>query len=115
MNSVISLSILDSEFEGRKDAQGRTVRPYYLLNQFDASSELHLDVRRMLERRLGDQMAPCVIHRSSLVDEALAEGMTVLDYSPAASISQDYLQLADWLRSILPTGDSTAAGRWKEQ
>jgi hypothetical protein len=60
----------------------------YLLNQFDASSPLHLDVREMLQQQLGDRLLPFVLRRSSAVSEALAEGMTVIDYAPDSPVAK---------------------------
>jgi MinD-like ATPase involved in chromosome partitioning or flagellar assembly len=37
-----------------------------------------------------------------MVSEALAEGMTVLDYAPDAPVAQDYREVASWLRSVSP-------------
>ena len=53
-----------------------------MLNQFDASLPLHLDVREVLRRQLGDRLLPFVVRRAPAVSEALAEGMTVVDYAP---------------------------------
>ena len=62
----------------------------YLLNQFDASVPLHLDVRATLQQQLGDRLLPFVLRRSSAVSEALAEGMTVIDYAPDSAAAEDY-------------------------
>lgn len=89
---------------------------YYLLNQFDASSPLHLDVRAMLQQQLGSRLAPLVLHRSPAVSEALAEGMTVLDYAPGLEVADDYRQLAGWLRSLAAPAASSHVGlRWLER
>ena len=77
-------------------------KPLYLLNQFDASSPLHRDVRAILQQQLGDRLLPFVLRRSSLVSEALAEGMTVIDYAPGSEVAADYRDLAGWLRSFGP-------------
>ena len=86
------------------DADGRPVQPYYLLNQFDASLPLHLDVREVLRRQLGDRLLPFVIRRAPSVSEALAEGMTVMDYAPDAPVAEDYMNLATWLRTHCRAG-----------
>ena len=67
---------------------------FYLLNQFDASSPLHLDVRETLQQQLGDRLLPLVLRRSSAVSEALAEGTTVIDYAPGSAVAEDYMHLA---------------------
>jgi len=102
MNSVISLQALEKLFRGITDADGRSLLPFYVLNQFDATLALHLDVREVFRRQLGDRLLRVAIRRSPAVSEALAEGMTVVDYAPEAPVSQDYLDVASWLRSVSP-------------
>jgi cellulose biosynthesis protein BcsQ len=102
MNSVISLQAVERVFRGIVDSDGRPLLPYYVLNQFDVSLPLHLDVREVLRRQLGDRLLRFVIRRSPAVSEALAQGMTVVDYEPDAPVSQDYIDVAAWLRSITP-------------
>jgi cellulose biosynthesis protein BcsQ len=106
MSSVAGLELLE----------GSLGSPLYLLNRFDASSPLHLDVRAMLQQRLGDRLLPFVLHHSSAVSEALAEGMTVLDYAPGSEAAQDYRRLASWLRSYAaPTVAGNDGVRWSER
>ncbi len=102
MNSVISLQAVERLFRGITDSDGRPLLPFYVLNQFDASLPLHLDVREVFRRQLGDRLLRFAIRRSQAVSEALAEGMTVLDYAPDSPVSHDYLDVALWLRSISP-------------
>ncbi len=98
MNSVISLQSVEKFFSGINDGDGRPLQPYYVLNQFDTSlpapSWMFGEVMR---RQLGDRLLPFVIRRAPAVAEALAEGMTVVDYAPDAPVSSDYLNLATWL------------------
>ncbi len=100
MNSVISLQAVEKFFAGITDADGQQVQPCYLLNQFDAGQSLHLDVREVLRQQLGKRLLPFVICRAPSVSEALAEGMTVIDYAPYAAVSDDYRNIASWLRAI---------------
>jgi cellulose synthase operon protein YhjQ len=116
MNSVISLQSVEKFFHSIIDADGRPVQPYYLLNQFDASLPLHLDVREVLRRQLGDRLLPFVIHRAPAVSEALAEGMTVVDYAPESAVAEDYLNVATWLRTIAaPATAGFRNVRWSER
>ncbi len=116
MNSVISLQAVEKFFQGATDADGRPLQPYYLLNQFDASLPLHLDVREVLRRQLGDRLLPFVIRRAPAVSEALAEGMTVVDYAPDAPVSEDYVHVATWLRNIAaPAAAGFRSVRWSER
>lgn len=116
MNSVISLQTVERFFEGITDNDGRPVLPHYVLNQFDASLPLHLDVREVLRRQLGDRLLPFVVRRAPAVSEALAEGMTVVDYAPDAAIAEDYMNIAGWLRNLSPPATQGFRNiRWSER
>ena len=112
MNSVISLHSVERYFQGAVDGEGRPIRPLYLINHFDSSLPLHLDVREVLRRQLGDRLLPFAIRRSPAVSEALAEGMTVVDYSPEGTVSEDYQTLANWLRGIAPPASQGLRTTW---
>jgi cellulose synthase operon protein YhjQ len=116
MNSVISLQTVEKYFHGTVDADGRPLQPYYVINQFDASLPLHLDVREVLRRQLGERLLPFVIRRTPSVSEALAEGMTVMDYAPETPIAEDYQSVAAWLRTIAaPAAAGFRNVRWSER
>ncbi len=116
MNSVISLGYVESCFSEMSDGEGNPLQPFYVLNQFDSSLPLHLDVREVLRRKLGDRLLPFVIRRAPSVSEALTEGMTIVDYAPDAPVAEDYANVATWLRTIAA---AAAAGfrsvRWTER
>ena len=116
MNSVISLHTIERYFEGVQDSEGKPLLPFYLLNGFDASLPLHLDVREVLRGKLGERLLPSAVRRSPAVSEALAEGMTVIDYAPEASITEDYQKLAGWLRGVsAPATQAERNTRWSER
>jgi len=116
MNSVLGIKNMERFFAGAQDAEGRPVRPYYVLNQFDASLPLHLDVREVLRQQLGDRLLPIMIRRSPAVAEALAEGMTVMDYAPESPVAEDYTHLAEWARNLAaPAQNSMRSIRWSER
>jgi cellulose synthase operon protein YhjQ len=110
LSSVASLGSLEAFF-GQDDGVA-----HYLLNQFDGASSLHRDVREMLQHRLGDRLLPLVLRRSVAVSEALAEGMTVIDYAPGSATAEDYWNLAGWLRSLsAPAARGRSGVRWTER
>ncbi len=116
MNSVLSIQNVERYFAGAVDSDGRAVQPYYVLNQFDASLPLHLDVREVLRQQLGDRLLPVMIRRSPSVAEALAEGMTVIDYAPEAPVTEDYIHLAEWVRKLAaPAVTGLRSIRWSER
>jgi len=116
MNSVISLQAVERAFRGITDSEGRPLLPFYVLNQFDAALPLHLDVREVFRRKLGDRLLRFAIRDSPAVSEALAEGTTVLDYAPSAPVAQDFLDIALWLRSVSPPATAEFRSlRWGER
>jgi len=115
MSSVISLTVVEKFFADITDASGKPVHPRYVLNGFDASQPLHLDVREVLRQQLGDRLLAFVIRRSPAVSEALAEGMTVMDYAPDTAVAHDVLNLASWLRTQAAPAPGFRKARWSEQ
>jgi cellulose biosynthesis protein BcsQ len=121
MNSVVSVGAIESFFRHAGGNQnnhpgGKQILPYYILNQFDYSLPLHLDVREILREQIGDRLLPFALRRSPAVSEALAEGMTVMDYAPNATVAEDYMHLAEWVRSLSAPASQTYRGvRWSER
>jgi cellulose synthase operon protein YhjQ len=116
MNSVVSFSSIDSFFQHNGNAQAKPPLPFYVLNQFDPSLPLHLDIREVLREQLGDRLLPFVLRRAPAVSEALAEGMTVMDYAPNSTVAEDFGSLAGWVKSQSAAASSTYRGvRWSER
>ncbi|HTJ28911.1 MAG TPA: cellulose biosynthesis protein BcsQ [Acidobacteriaceae bacterium] len=120
MNSVVSVGAIESFFRHNgsagQRAGDRQIQPYYLLNQFDPSLPLHLDVREILREQIGDRLLPFTLRRSPAVSEALAEGMTVIDYAPSTPLAEDYVSLAGWVRSLAaPAAQANRGVRWSER
>lgn len=116
MNSVVSVGSIDSFFQRNSATAGKQVLPLYVLNQFDPSLPLHLDVREVLREQLGDRLLPFVLRRAPVVSEALAEGMTVMDYAPNSGLAEDFGSLAGWVKSLSAPASSGFRGvRWSER
>jgi cellulose synthase operon protein YhjQ len=116
MNSVVSVSSIDAFFEHNGQPAGKPALPYYVLNQFDASLPLHLDVREVLREQLGERLLPFALRRTPAMSEALAEGMTVMDYAPASSLAEDFSTLAGWIKNLsAPATTSYRGVRWSER
>jgi cellulose synthase operon protein YhjQ len=116
MNSVVSVSSIDAFFLHNSSQSGKPIQPYYILNQFDASLPLNLDVREVLRAQLGERLLPFVLRRAPAMSEALAEGMTVMDYAPSSSLAEDFNQLAGWVKSQSSPATTTYRGvRWSER
>jgi len=116
MNSVVSVSSIDAFFEHNSNPSGNPSMPYYVLNQFDASLPLHLDVREVLREQLGERLLPFALRRTAAMSEALAEGMTVMDYAPGSTLAEDFATLAAWVKSLSsPAATSYRGVRWSER
>ena len=105
MASVVSLQSLETFFNNQEGLSGQPLRAWYVLNQFDPSMPLQLDVREVLRQQLGERLLPFAIHRSTAVSEALAEGMTVMDYAPNSPAAEDIMNLVTWIRNATAGGD----------
>jgi cellulose synthase operon protein YhjQ len=113
VNSAIAAQAVERLFRGIADSDGNPLQPYYVLNQFDSSVPLHLEIRESLRHQLRDRLLPFAIRRSPAVNEALAEGMTVVDFAPESQVSQDYLEIATWLRGVSPSAmEETLTAPW---
>jgi cellulose synthase operon protein YhjQ len=116
MNSVVSVGSIDAFFQHNSTAAGAKVLPYYVLNQFDPLLPLHLDVREVLREQLGDRLLTFALRRSPAVSEALAEGMTVMDYAPNSPVTEDFGSLAGWVKGLSAPATTTYRGvRWSER
>jgi cellulose synthase operon protein YhjQ len=116
MNSVVSVSSIDAFFEHNSNPSGKPSLPFYVLNQFDASLPLHLDVREVLREQLGERLLPFALRRAPAMSEALAEGMTVMDYAPGSNLAEDFATLAGWMKSLsAPATTSYRGVRWSER
>lgn len=116
MSSVVSVSSIDAFFERNGGTLSNLPVPHYVLNQFDPSLPLHLDVREILREQLGDRLLPFALRHSPAVSEALAEGMTIMDYAPNSPVADDYSSLAAWVKSLSAPASATFRGvRWSER
>ncbi len=116
MNSVLTIEAIELLFTEMRDTAGGPVRPRYVLNQYDPGLPLHLDVREVLRQSLGDRLLPLTVHRAPAISEALAEGMTVIDYAPGTPIAEEFKSLAAWLRDLAVPGTAKPRGvRWSER
>ena len=116
MCSVVSVSSIDAFFDHNNGGTGKPALPHYVLNQFDPSLPLHLDVREVLREQLGDRLLPFAMRHAPTVSEALAEGKTVVDYAPNSAVTEDYASLAGWVKNLsAPASTSFRGVRWSER
>ncbi len=102
LSCVFGLLRLEQTLRPRETKAHNSSGIFYVLNKFDSSLALHRDIKASLERLLGDRLLPVTLRRSDAVAEALADGMTVIDYCPETGIAEDFVRLADWLLECAP-------------
>ena len=95
---TLSVLALEERLNAKLANSQQTVRPSYIFNKFDHEMALHRDIEALLKSHLGNRLLPVILRRSDSVSEALAKGMTVVDYCASEGISQDFQQLAEWAR-----------------
>ena len=116
MNSVVNVGFIDCLFHRKPDPSANFSEVYYVLNQFDPSLPLHLDVREVLRERLGDRLLPFALRSTPAISEAHAEGMTLVDYAPASAAAEDFNSLAAWVKArSAPAGAAARGKRWTEK
>ena len=91
---------LADEVEALEARTGRGVNLHFVLNQMDPSRGFQVEVRAHLAKRLGTRLAPVMIDYATDIEESLAEGGTVIDYSPDSHAAVQFRQLADWLTGL---------------
>jgi cellulose biosynthesis protein BcsQ len=88
---------------------GPSIRPIHILNKFDESQPLHVEVRDWLTKHSIDHNI-VTLRQADEVSEALAEGMTVIDYAPDSGIAEDYFQLGAMIR-VMAEATTPVSGR----
>ena len=78
---------------------GGNTEPWFLLNRFDRENPLHVHFRLQLRQILGERLLPLSIPKTPFVEDALLEGITVLDLAPQSEISDAFFELAEWYRA----------------
>jgi cellulose synthase operon protein YhjQ len=113
--SLAGVQAVESFFSRMSQAEGRLVEPVYILNSFDASLPLHVEMRATLQATLGNRLLSFVLRRTPTVAAALAEGMTVIEFAPDQPIAEDYALLASWIHNLsTPAGGAFRPKRWND-
>lgn len=115
MNSVVGTSSIETFFQRNNGGAAKPAEIYYILNEFDPSLPLHLDMREVLREQLGYRLLPFALRHAPAVSEALAEGMTVMDYAPDSPLAEDFNSLAAWLKSVSAAALTSRSKRWSER
>jgi cellulose synthase operon protein YhjQ len=116
LNSILTIARLEASIKTLRDKGVCAPLPFYISNKFDDNSPAEQQGRELIARQVGERLLPITIRRSPNVAKAIADRMTVADHSPESDITQDFLELATWLRKTAPIPQPVkAVGRWSER
>ena len=70
--------------------------PLFLVNRFDAASQLQRDLLLIWQQRYAHALVPVNLHADEAMGEALARSEPAGRYAPASLIALDIISLASW-------------------
>ena len=70
---------------------------YFLMNRFDSSKVLHLDIWTLCKMKLSHRLLPFYLHEDQALSESLASGQTLSDYAPRSQLVDDQQKLCNWI------------------
>ncbi|WP_334118816.1 cellulose biosynthesis protein BcsQ [Limnobacter sp.] len=70
---------------------------YFLMNRFDSTKVLHLDLWTLCKMKLSHRLLPFYLHEDQALSESLAAGLPLLDYAPRSQLVDDQQKLCNWI------------------
>lgn len=70
---------------------------YFLMNRFDSSKVLHLDLWTLCKMKLSHRLLPFYLHEDQALSESLAAGLPLVDYAPRSQLVDDQQKLCNWI------------------
>lgn len=70
---------------------------YFLMNRFDSSKVLHLDLWTLCKMKLSHRLLPFYLHEDQALPESLATGQAMMDYAPRSQLVDDHQKLCNWI------------------
>jgi cellulose biosynthesis protein BcsQ len=115
LNSIVSVAAVES-FLNAQSTGLKTPTVFYLFNRFDEQSMNDQQARELVARQCGNRLLPITLRHDWTLTEALHGGLSAADHTPGSELSQDYLELALWVRRVAPLSSAVLLpGRWSEQ
>ncbi|HEX4916898.1 MAG TPA: cellulose biosynthesis protein BcsQ [Limnobacter sp.] len=70
---------------------------YFLMNRFDSSKVLHLDVWTLCKAKLSHRLLPFYLHEDQSLPESQAAGVPLSEYAPNSQLVEELNKLALWI------------------
>lgn len=90
-NSVLSIDKLMPSLLQSRGAS------YFLMNRFDSSKVLHLDLWTLCKMKLSHRLLPFYLHEDQALPESVAAGMPLQEYAPHSQLVEDVQKLCNWI------------------
>lgn len=72
---------------------------YFLMNRFDSTKVLHLDIWSLCKTKLGHRLLPFYLHDDQAMPESIASGLPLFEYAPQSQLLEDHHKLSNWIDS----------------
>ncbi len=112
LNSILSVSRIESMVESMRMRGAAVPSPFYLFNKFDPEDPVDEGARELVLGQCGGRLLPWSIGYDSEAARAIASRKTVIDHAPDAELSQASLKLAAILQQTV-AGDHTTRAGWR--
>jgi len=115
MNSILSVSRIESMFEQMRLRGAGIPSPFYLFNKFDAEDEVDEGARELVMRQCGGRLLPWSIRYDAEAARAIARRKTVIDHAPDAELAHASHKLAALLQRTVAGKRARRSGRrWND-
>lgn len=92
----LSVIALDTLLPKLLESRGAS---YFLMNRFDSTKVLHLDLWTLCKTKLGHRLLPFYFHEDQALPESVAAGLPLADYAPHSQLLEDHQKLCNWIDS----------------
>ncbi len=99
LNSIVTISRLESSLQAMRLRGADVPNPFYLFNQFDPHDPIDQEARSLVLRQCGGRLLPISIGWDSDAARAIAARKTTIDYAPGSEIAMACARLAALLRA----------------
>jgi cellulose biosynthesis protein BcsQ len=116
LNSMLTVSRIEASVKAMQSKRIRAPLPFYVFNKFDERNSMDQEARNLVVRQCDERLLPITIRRSADVTAAICDRMTVADHAAESEVTHDFLEVAMWLRKVMPIRRTAKSpGRWSER
>jgi cellulose biosynthesis protein BcsQ len=115
LNSILTVSRVESSLEAMRAKGVEIPSPFYLFNQFDPENPIDQGARDLVLRQCGGRLLPLSIRHDPEAAGAIASRKTVIDHAPGSEIAAACMKLAALFhRAVTVSRNRRTSVRWDE-